>query len=291
MAEGAGKALDAAMAAGAKAGKPVVLATSPLIAKAIIGGGSWSGEPPLLVPEWHYETAPGAAMTGLWTATTDPLPAYAAAGAAAGAYVAAQAREGGDPSCGVIFAESPSRPRAALAAFAEAYAASAEARPILVRELADQPSGKPAEIQRAATDPVPIAPASSAESAVKELLGSDIRVLFIALGGASGAAIRAAERPGLAIGADLSASEGPSSLAFRIIPDDAGLARALRQQRLAMVRSPGRGGSIAVPALLLTGPAAANTLAGKRVFASFLAEAANRAESSPKPPQAPSVSR
>jgi len=49
MAEGAGKALDAAIAEGKRSGKPSALVTSPLIAKAIMHGGTWFGHSVLLV--------------------------------------------------------------------------------------------------------------------------------------------------------------------------------------------------------------------------------------------------
>ncbi|MGA2546860.1 MAG: hypothetical protein ABSF43_09955 [Rectinemataceae bacterium] len=253
MTEGAGKAMDAALKEKKRSGEPIVLVASPLIAKAIINGGTWSGDPPLLVPEWR-----GARSNGLWTASTDPLPAYGAAGKAAGAFIASLPKDGGLPSCGVIFSEAPSRPRSALTAFAAAYSKASMGRPLYIRELGER----------------------SSEAAVKELLGSDMRVLFFASGPDSGAAIRSAARPGLAIGADFPAPESPKSLSFRILPDDGALARALDQERRAL-RFDSRGaagegsgkrtsGSKTVPALLVPGPAARDMGAGKLDFASFL---------------------
>jgi hypothetical protein len=253
MTEGAGKALDAALNEKKRSGKPTVLVASPLIAKAIINGGTWSGDPPLLVPEWR-----GTISAGLWTAVTDPLPAYGAAGTAAGAYIASLSKDDGLPSCGVIFSEAASRPRSALTAFATAYSKASMGRPLHIRELGERGS----------------------EAAVKEFLGFDIRVLFFALGPDSGAAIRSAARPGLAIGADFPAPESPKSLSFRILPDDGALARALDQERRAL-RFDSRGaagegsgkwtsGSKTVPALLVPGPAAGDMGAGRLDFASFL---------------------
>jgi hypothetical protein len=277
LSEGAGKALESAIAESGRSGRKVALIASPLIAGAIARGGSWSGSPALLVPEWR-----GPPFPGLASASTDPLPAYAAAGAAAGAFVAALAREGGSPSCGVLFSESPSRPRTALAAFASAYAEASEGRPLYVREL-DEGAGpgpavaggppQPAEGQAGQS------PAAAAAAAARELLGEDIRVLFVALGSSAGAAITAAASPGLAIGADFPAPEPPQSLAFRILPDDESIALALERRRAAMGREAGSSKAAsqpmpeaaeAVPALLVPGPGAASARAGKRDFASFL---------------------
>jgi hypothetical protein len=267
MTEGAGKALDAAIAEGKRRGKPTVLVTSPLLAKAIIGGGNWSGDPALLVPEWRGESVPGLAA-----AVSDPTPAYAQAGSAAGAYLLAISEGGGSPSCGVIFSESPSRPRRALTAFAEAFAAASEGRSLFVRELIEPDfAGKGEE---AAKDSPAAATAPSAEAAAKELLGSDIRLLFVALGSASGAAIRAATRPGLAIGADFPSAEAPSSLAFRILPDEAGLARALDRERRVPEEARKANSVQALPSILVPGPSAGIFRAGKSDLAAFLSEAA-----------------
>jgi len=280
MAEGAGKALDSAIAEKKRSGRTTVLATSPLIAKAILGSGTWSGDPPLLVPEWHGPEAPG-----LWTASTDPVPAYRAAGSAAGAFVAALSKEGGSPSCGVLFSEAPSRPRAALTAFASAYADASEGRPLYVRELVeDIAAGAGGSPPSKGRDAGSNSASGDAKAAATELLGSDIRVLFVALGSSSGAAIDAAARPGLAIGADFPAPEPPASLAFRILPDDLSLATALATERRAL-RGPdaadglkaARGGaSEAVPALLVAGASSGAIRVGKLDFAYFLSEAAKR---------------
>jgi hypothetical protein len=247
--EGGGKALDAAIAEEKKRGGPVALLASPLLAKAIVQGGTWSGDPPLVVPEWS-----GPELPGLSTARTDPLPAYRTAGAAAGAFIAELARLGGEPSCGILFSEAPSRPRAALSAFAEAYAEASEGRQLHVRELAE-------------------AGPELAEAATKELLGSDIRVLFVALGPSAGAALRAATRPGLALGADFYPPEWPPSLAFRIHPDEKALALALEAEARDL-RGAEKGHSRLVPALVTAGAAARRLVAGTRDFGAFLEYAA-----------------
>jgi hypothetical protein len=266
--EGAGAALDASGAERKRSGKPVVLLTSPLIAKAIVGGGDWSGDPPLLVPEWY-----GAALPGLWSATTDPVPAFRAAGSAAGAFIAALSKSGGSPSCGLLFSEAPARPRAALNAFAAAYADASEGRPLYVRELGE--AVEASTTQGKAPQP---AVGAAAEAAVAELLGSDIRVLFVALGPDSSAAIRAAERPGLAVGADFPYPEEPPSLAFRIVPDDSGLVRALVSEYRAL-RGGARGGDArTLPSLLVVGAKASSIRAGKLDFKRFLENAALRAK-------------
>ena len=275
---GAGLALDSANALKKKSGKRVVLATSPLVAKAILGGGTWAGDPPLLVPEWRGPAISGETTAGLWTAVTDPLPAYAAAGAAAGSYIAALAKEGGSPVAALLFSESPSRPRAALTAFANAYAKASNDLPLLVRELTDE-SGSPNKAPQA--DPSGNQPQnadSAVETSVKELFDSDIRLFFVALGSHSDTAIRRSSRPGLVLGADISSPETPPTLAFRIIPDDSGLTRALRTELSAIAGTATKGGTKGVPALLVPGPAAASIRVGKKDFASFLSDAALRAK-------------
>jgi hypothetical protein len=268
LAESAGAALDAANAERRRSGRGSSLVASPLVAKALVEGGAWSGDPPLIVPEWR-----GAPVPGLRSVTTDPEPAYRAAGQAAGAFIAALSRIGGSPSCGVVFSEAPTRPRAALAAFAEAYAENSEGRPLHVREL----GGAGAASEGAGTAS-PSSAGGKEESAVAELLSADIRVLFVALGPEAGAAIRAAARPGLAVGADFPYPEAPPSLAFRIIPNDPAMRRALDSE-LSAPNGPARGDAAqSIPALLVPEAQAASIRAGKASFKSFVDSAALRAK-------------
>jgi hypothetical protein len=270
LAEGAGKALDAANEERRLNGGNTALVTSPLVAEAIVEGGTWSGDPPLLVPEWRGRGAPG-----LWSATTDPVPAYRAAGSAAGSFIAAlsKSKGGGSPSCALVYSEAPSRPRAALTAFAAAYAEASEGLPLRVRELGGN------EASEAAPGAAPrVSAGGAAEAAVAELLGSDIRVLFVALGPDAGAAIRAAARTGLAIGADFPYPEAPRSLAFRIVPDDSALLRALVSE-LRELRGGARGGGARpVPALLVAGDRTGPIGAGRLDFRRFVEDAALRAK-------------
>jgi hypothetical protein len=277
--ESAGKAYDAAIAEEKSKKIPCVLVASPLIAKAILANGAWTGDPPLIVPEWRGQGEPG-----LWTANTDLRPAYRAAGAAAGAFVAALSEEGGSPSCGVIFSESPSRSRGALDSFSVAYSEISKGRPLLVRDLGEEEDESAIGSSTSSQKSEKPSSAVDARSAVADLLGSDIRVLFIALGSTSGVAIEAAERPGLAIGADFAAPETPDALAFRIFPNDIALAEAIasefgmlsageRRSNASIERSAGGGGAKTVPAILEPGPSARAIYAGKLDFAYFLSEA------------------
>ena len=286
LSDGAGKALDAAAAEEKRSGSPAILIASPLIAKAILANGTWTGDPALLVPEWPGETLPGQAPSGLWTAITDPLPAYKAAGSAAGAVLAALGKAGGTPSCGVLFSEAPSRPRAALDAFAAAYAEASGSLPLKIRELSEGGTDNPISGQPRGAAGAPSSEGAT-QAAVAELLGSDIRVLFIALGSASGAAIKAAARPGLAIGADFPVPEPPETLAFRIFPDDDAIAKALADERRSiLVRIRERGGiprpgdgageTKDLPALIAAGPSAKAIRVGGRDFGYFLSEALKR---------------
>jgi hypothetical protein len=275
LSQGAGLALDAVRQAEAGSSRPIALVASPLIASALIGGGVWKGDPPLLVPEWR-----GTPASGMRTASTDPHPAYRAAGAALGAYLAALTGEGGTPCCGILFAEGPSRPRSALQAFAEAYSAASGGARLLVRELASSSvDAAPRQVQEglpaapaAAQDPSPAAAKPlGAEEAVQEMLGSDIRALLLAVGPDTVAAARAASRPGLALGADYPDPDGLRELSFRIAPDPAALVEALaRELRTLGGADAGATSGGAVPARLEVGGSASAFKAGGRTLESFL---------------------
>jgi hypothetical protein len=143
-----------------------------------------------------------------------------------------------------------------LDAFAAAYSAASEGRPLQVRELpADAESG-------------------SVETAVEELLRSDLRLLFVALGPSSGAAIRKATRPGLALGLDSSAPETLETLAFRIRPDDEALVKAVAEERKSLGKSERGDRMRLVPALLVAERQASLIRAGKAPFSAFLSDAA-----------------
>lgn len=267
-----GLALDAVREA--EGGKPgsALFVTSPLIASALIGGGVWKGHPSLLVPEWRGEIVPG-----LISARTDPVPAYRAVGAALGAYTAHLARDGGSPSCGVLFSEGPLRPREAIEAFIHAYAdASAGARP-LVRELvasSTAPEAVPDDAAPTSADNRAPSRSLSPEEAVNELLGSDIRTLFIALGPDTIAAVRAASRPGLALGADYADPSADSALAFRILPDWRGIATSLVKRPSSSVGGGTEAATtILVPALVEVLGSASLYKAGGRGLGAYIKDA------------------
>jgi hypothetical protein len=264
-----GSALEAASAERKRSGLDAAIVASPLVAKAIAAGGAWSGDPPLLVPEWRGKDAPG--LQGF---ATDPAPAYRAAGEAAGAYIAALAEGGGSPSCGILFAEAPNRPRSALVAFSEAYAKSSGGRALELRELG---KGDPASEPQGATASDSQADAR-AEAAVSELLGTDLRLLFVALGPGSEAAIRAAARPGLALGADFPHRGSPPVLAFRVEPDDAAMAKALASRVRAPRDASPKGGTSPIPAILAVEPRASVFRAGKVGLKGLIEGAALRAK-------------
>jgi hypothetical protein len=256
----------------------VALVASPLIAAALLGGGVWEGSPPLLVPEWR-----GKPAQGMRTAATDPISAYRRAGAALGTYLAGIAREGGSPACGILFSEGPARPRSALQAFAEGYSETSGGVRLLVRELPASSSGASPDQNPAGTNEAPPGDARSAsakplgpEESVREMLGADLRALFIALGPETVVAVRAASRPGLALGADYPDPSGLKALAFRIAPDSDGIVRALARELDALgeggIEAPG----IAVPAKLEVESAASALRAGDRTLAAILRSAGSR---------------
>jgi len=268
------EALEAAKAEDEHRGPGSAIVASPLVAKAIVEGGAWSGEPPLIVPGWRGGTIPG-----LWRLGSDPVPAYRAAGAAVGAYIATLAKGGGSPICGVVYAESPTRPRAALAAFAEAYSGSSGGRAPEIREL-----GVGGDVNAGARETAPAeAPlppdrrGDRAKAAVADLLGRDLRVLFVAVGPEAEEAIQAGTRPGIAVGADFPYPEVPSSLAFRIVPDSSGIAMAIGA-RISSLRPnpPSREAPELVAARLLPEPNAGEFKAGGSSLKRLLEESALR---------------
>ena len=238
-----------------------ILIASPFLASTLQGR---LGAIPIIALEWEAQPAPGLSLI-----MTDPLPAYRAAGRAAGAYIAAiRGKSGGNPSCGVVYSSSPSRPRAALEAFAAAYEASSGAAPLLVRAL------PPPSSTEGSAD-------ADAQAAVGELLGSDMRLLFVAAGRATPAAIKAAAAPDIAVGADILEPQPLPQLSFMIVSDDAALARAAgkvlerwnrtRRGSVGPVERGDPGGPpVLVPSLLLEGPAAAHAAAGLRPFSAYL---------------------
>jgi hypothetical protein len=275
LSQGAALALDAVRAVSARSHRPVALVASPLVASALLGGGSWRGEPPLLVPEWRGKPAPG-----MLTASTDPLPAYRKAGAALGAYIAALAREGGAPVCGILYSVGASRPRDAIEAFAAAYYEASDNAGLLVRELAGasgdavpapEPAGSSTSSDSARSSPQGSAAPPGPEEAVREMLGSDIRALFIALGPDTAVAARAASRPGLAVGADYPEQGGLKTLAFRVEPDSKALVEAIERELDSLVGSSGddREAAILVPARLEIEAPSAVAKAGGRSLESF----------------------
>ena len=192
--------------------KPITLIASPLLAAALPGpwrgtGAEESclGDTNLLIPEFRgilpaEHQSPGS----FFYARSDPLPAYATAGAACGEYIVSlKTSEGSTPACAILFRESAARPRVALEAFTDAYAKASDGSAPIVRELTSDED-------------------QEAEAAVRELLGADIRLLFVALGGAGNAAIRAAAGPDAIIGADFPGLKPPAALTFRVKPDDRG---------------------------------------------------------------------
>jgi hypothetical protein len=274
LSERPGAILGEIEAAKAKGENPIALVASPLLAAALPGpwrrGGleeSSLGGLLMLLPEPRIAESPPssslARSVAFAEAVTDPVPAYAAAGRAAGGFIASiAAQEGGVPACGLIYLEAPSRPRRALQAFAESFAAASGSGSPLVREL---PPSDDAENQ--------------AEAAVRELFSADIRVLFIALGGGGPAAIRAAAKPGLVVGADYPGPEPPANLTFRVRPDESALAAALWAALPGARSAPaGKMPRTAVPALVEIMNVGGDST--KRAFASFL-RAARAAESAP----------
>jgi hypothetical protein len=259
--ESPAKAVDAARAEAKRSGGAAVLVASPLVARAIAEGGAWSGDPPILSPEYRGAdpAAPNAAGPHPFSVYSDPEPAYAAAGRAAGAYISELGKTGGEPVCGILYAESPARPRAALEAFTAAYASASGGRRLELRELS------------------PTATDTEAEAAVADLLGSDLRLLLVALGAESETAIKKATRPGLAIGLDSPEAAVPQELAFRIEADDEGLTRALAAESRRIARLPpdaaSRGGALAVPARLVAEAGAASIAAGRIPFSRFVSDA------------------
>lgn len=276
LSQGAGSALDAVKEAKVRSGGRIVLVTSPLIASALVQGDAWRGDPPLVVPEW-----PNKAVTGLSTVKTDPIPAYSTAGAAFGAYIAALAGDGSSPLCGILFSEGPGRPRSALEAFARAFDRSSGGRRLLVRELGSR-AGARGEKSGGSQSETAITDASGGEKpgligpeeAVKEMLGSDIRALFIGLGSETVTAINSAVRPALALAADYTEPLPPESVVFRIGPDNKAIVGAIaREVSSFKEREADLGTIVTVPARIEIEKRAAGFRAGGRSLDFYIREA------------------
>jgi len=292
LSEGPSRLYEAARAAGVAgpgASGPRVLVASPLLAAALSGsaagfGPGGAGAEGLLdgalvvAAEWQ-----GPLPEGLLGVSTDYEPAYRAAGRAAGAYVAFLRAAGAAEATGaILFSESAVRPRVLGEAFAEAFEAEAGFPPL-------SPPLPPAPPAGAAAPQA--GPEAEADAALQALLGSDLRILFVAAGpGSAGLCARAA-RPGLALGAAAPLSGCPEAC-FSVEPDEAALARAVedlaRGAGLAASRSPQGGAArpaqdgagdtvsrlVLVPALLGRARSAEGFRAGESSLAALLRRAA-----------------
>ncbi len=205
-----------------------------------------------------------------------------------GAFIAAlRAAGNGGAGGALLFSPSIERPEAARRAFSEAFEAAAGVPALVVRIPATGSSGSGASSGGASGGALGLgasggAPAGGgtagegfleapdATAALEKILAYDCRILLVAVGARSAAAAGEAERQGLAIGIDGPAA-GPGA-AFRIAPDDKGLARALA----ALARrgaAPAEGSLLWVPARLLPGDSASGYRAGSGNLALFLKEA------------------
>jgi hypothetical protein len=223
--------------------EPAALVTSPLFAAALLAGeGSLSPSSPaapagisalggamLVVPEWRKGPNPR-----IFPVATDPLPAFAAAGRTAGAYVAALQASGEASAAGaIVFRATGDRGGGALDAFSDAFRAAAGFPP-LVEELRG-----PDE-------------AAETDAAVARLLAADLRIVLVAAGPASSSACGKLARPGLAVGIESSEASDFPGAAFGILPDDRALAAAvLKAARGLRKGGAGAGTGMAVPARLL----------------------------------------
>ena len=257
--------------------KPTTIVVSPLLARILLANALRSADSTQGAAAPRNDQEPNAARIegarlvalewagpipgSLSTVRSDYRAAYSRAGTAAGSYIAAlRAIDAPGATGGIIFLESPSRTRDLVDAFSSAYA-SALGGEALVKFLPLGPSGE--------------SPTNAdAEYAVKSLLESDLRILFIAAGPASPAAFRAATGPGRAIG--IEASEGgdlKKAADFFIGPDDKALAAALSE--LALI-SDVKKINIDVPARLEASKSAKTLSVGGKTLTDYLESAAQK---------------
>lgn len=223
------------------------IVTSPLLAAALVAGeralspDAGGAELPgiqalgglrLVVPEWR-----GSPQPQIVPVSTDPVPAFEAAGRAAGAFIAALRASGqAGATAGVLFRRTPARGNEALDAFSRGFAAKAGSPPaieVLGAEDTMDDSG----------------------IAITRLLAADLRVVLVATGRDAGAACTALDRPGLAIGLEGSDPADWKDAAFAIVPDDRGLALAAVAEARGLGEDPAAQRAPAmVPALLMAYP-------------------------------------
>lgn len=264
---GADALVDEARKAGYAAATPGrgAIVTSPLLAAALVAGEralsldtdgtrlpgiQALGGLRLVVPEWR-----GSPQAQIVSVSTDPGPAFEAAGRAIGAFIASLRASGqAGATAGILFRQTAARGSEALDAFSRGFAARV---------------GSPPAVEVLGADST----MDDSGTAIGRLLSADLRVVLVATGRDARAACKALERPGLAIGLEGSAPADWPDAVFAIVPDDRGLALAVVAKARSIGESPETESDPAtVPALLVAYPrsrslAAAGTSLGRLLAA------------------------
>ncbi len=248
-----------------------LLVASPLVAAR---AGILPAGVPLVVVDGPAPSGPG-----ILSVKTDRARAYRAAGRAAGIYLASlpshetpaaphpampSASSPAEipalrPGCGIVFAPSFSRQTGLIAEFEAGYRegwaeasgpAPASGPPPVFTEMVSTAGA--ADPNKASIDFVDSA--GETDAAVKKLLEHDLKVIFFACGRIQEAFRTASEHPDIIVGLDEIGSDPLPGMAFRIVPDEKAIAKAVAALRGAILSGRENGDStVGVPALLVPG--------------------------------------
>lgn len=184
------------------------------------------------------------------------------------------------PACGIVFSPGFARPESLIAEFEAGYrigylsaapksgAPDGEPQAPVVEKISTAGAQDPS---KSTVDFIDFT--GETESAVNRLLRRNVRLIFFACGRIQEASRTAATHPKIIVGLDETLDAAVPGMAFRIIPDEARLARSVRAMRNSILsgRKPPEAG-ITVPATLVPG-----TAGGARPEAASFAAALKRA--------------
>jgi len=222
--------------------RPMAIAASPLVARALVEGAARNGaKPPAPVIALEWAPPPDSAARPTASLLSDPVPAARKLGSLLGSIVADMRR--GTPRLGpaspsaqgaLVWEPGPNRPDSMRDAFEEGWIKAAGSEPLVLNL-------SPGDLE--------------ADSLLRNLFGSDIRTLFVDAGDLEPDALDIsdgkAEIVAFAADAPGDAARAWPSSSLVLEPDDAAFAALLRSRRAFSID-----GVIALPSILKTLPGA-----------------------------------